>query len=394
MRIGIDYTSAVRQRAGIGRYTRSLIHALAQEDAKNRYVLLVPSNPRDWAAEQGWTKEPPPGQRPSQPSGDGIAGNFRFARAPLTERGLAILWQRLVLPVPAEIFTGPVDVFYSPDFVLPPSRAKQKILTIHDLSFKRVPETAVPNLKWYLEGAVPRAVRQADLIFADSNATRTDLIELFAVEPDRVRTLYSGVEDYFCRVTDDATLSRVRTQYKLTKPFILSVGTIEPRKNLVRLIKAFSDLPAAGDIELIAVGGRGWLFDEIYCAPAEFGVTERVRFLGFVPESDLPALYSLATLFVYPSLYEGFGLPVLEALACGAAVVASNNSSLPEVAGDAAILIDPRDTDALMTTIARLLEDEKARRELAQRGPERARRFSWHASARQLRAALEGELAP
>ncbi|MBI4670380.1 MAG: glycosyltransferase family 4 protein [Chloroflexi bacterium] len=304
MNIAIDYTSAARQRAGIGRYTRSLIRALAQLDATNQYALYVPRDATQLDDTRAFPK------------------NFHVARAPLNERYMVALWQRVRVPLPIEIFTGASDVFYSPDFVLPPTRAKRKILTVHDLSFKRHHETAVPNLKWYLEGAVPRAVQRADLILADSDATRRDLIELFAAPPARVRTLYSGCDACFQRVTDAQELKRVRDTYQLHRPFILNVGTIEPRKNLPRLIEAFSRLKQRRELDLVIAGGRGWMYDEIYQAPQKFGVNAQVRFIGFTPDADLPALYSLAELFAYPSLYEGFGLPVLEALACGAAVAA------------------------------------------------------------------------
>jgi glycosyltransferase involved in cell wall biosynthesis len=301
---------------------------------------------------------------------------------------MATLWQRARLPLAIERFTGAADVLYSPDFVLPPTHARKKILTVHDLSFKRVPETAVPNLKWYLEGAVPRAVRRADMILADSQATRLDLIELFDAPPDRVRTLYSGHESFFRPVSDPVELERVRRAYALDRPFILNVGTVEPRKNLARLIEAFSKLGASMDLDLVIVGGRGWLDEEIYRAPEKFKVGARVHFLGFAPDADLPGLYSLAELFAFPSLYEGFGLPVLEAMACGAAVVTADNSSLPEVAGDAALLIDARDTDALTAAMARILNDGQLRAELRQKSLARAQLFSWEQSARQLLAAL------
>ncbi|MGE5138811.1 MAG: glycosyltransferase family 4 protein, partial [Rudaea sp.] len=248
MRIGIDYTPAARQRAGIGRYTRALIHALARLDHENRYTLLIPSDSRFVA--------PSPEALGSERD---FPGNFRLVRAPLSERMLARAWQRLSLPLPVELFAGPGDVFYSPDFVLPPTRAKRKILTVHDLSFKRVPETAVPNLKWYLEGAVPRAVRRADLILADSDATRRDLVELFGVPSESVQTLYSGVESFFCPVAEANRLADVRARYNLERPFILSVGTIEPRKNLARLVEAFSLLRGFPEMELLLAGGRGWL---------------------------------------------------------------------------------------------------------------------------------------
>lgn len=380
MRIGIDYTAAARQRAGIGRYTRALVGALARLDQVNDYSLLVPRDAR-YAG-------PASGDGGYLSGQDVFPANFRVVQAPLSEHALVTLWQRLSAPLPVEMFTGPCEVWYSPDFVLPPTRARRKILTVHDLSFKRVPETAVPKLKWYLEGAVPRAVRRADLVLADSEATRRDLIDLFEVSPDRVQTLYSGVEKFFHPVTDCARLEEVRARYRLDRPFILSVGTIEPRKNLARLIEAFSRMPRRREVDLVLAGGKGWLYDEIYRAPEQFGVAEHVRFLGFVPDADLPVLYSLAALVAYPSLYEGFGLPVLEALACGAAVVTSNNSSLPEVAGEAALLVDPRDTEALCEAMARLLDDGALRAELGRRALVQAGKFSWEASARQLAAAF------
>lgn len=372
MKIAIDYTSAARQRAGIGRYTRSLIHALAQHDPTNQYVLYTPHDAQHLDA------------------GD-FPKNFRFVSAPLNERYMVALWQRAQIPLPIEVFTGSADIFYSPDFVLPPTRAAKKILTVHDLSFKRVPETAVPKLKWYLEGAVPRAVRRADLILADSDATRQDLIELFKVPAERVQVLYSGYDPQFQRVSDAQTLQRVRETYRLQKPFILHVGTIEPRKNLVRLIEAYSRLRRHGEVDLVIAGGRGWMYDEIYAAPQKFGVSASVRFLGFTPDADLPALYSLAEFLAYPSLYEGFGLPVLEAMACGTAVVTSNNSSLPEVAGDAALLIDARDTEALAWAMSRFLDDRRWRGIMQQKGLAQAKKFSWQKSAQALRAAFRAE---
>jgi glycosyltransferase involved in cell wall biosynthesis len=255
---------------------------------------------------------------------------------------------------------------------------------VHDLSFKRVPETAVPKLKWYLEGAVPRAIARADVILADSHATRADLIELFHVPPACAQTLYSGAEDFFQPVTNEQILAEVKKRYNLSSRFVLSVGTIEPRKNFARLIQAFAQL-RRDDVTLVIAGGQGWLYDEIYAAPRKFGVSERVKFLGFVPDEDLPALYSLCEFFVYPSLYEGFGLPLVEAMQCGAAVITANNSSLVEAAGSAAILVNARDTAEIVAALARLLDDDAQRAELRARGFAQARRFSWDASARQLR---------
>lgn len=372
MNIAIDYTAAARQRAGIGRYTRSLVNALARQDESNQFALYVPRDALYLEDARALPK------------------NYRIARAPLSERYMVAMWQRARVPVPIDFFTGGADVFYSPDFVLPPTRAPRKILTIHDLSFKRHPETAVPNLKWYLEAAVPRAIARADLILADSDATRRDLQEFFNTPPARIQTLYSGYESFFQRVTAANELQRVRAAYALHKPFLLCVGTIEPRKNLARLIEAFSKLKRRRDLELVIAGGRGWMYDEIYEAPQKFGVSAQVRFIGFTPDADLPALYSLAELFVYPSLYEGFGLPVLEALACGAAVVTANNSSLPEVTGDAALLVEARDVDALVWAIQRLLDDHTWREILQNKALAQAKKFSWDKSAAELKRVLAG----
>lgn len=370
MQIGIDYSSASRQRAGIGRYTRSLINALARLDKTNQYALFVPGDAKYLDDARAFPK------------------NFRLTRAPLNERYMVALWQRVRFPLPIEVFTGTSDVFYSPDFVLPPTRARKEVLTVHDLSFKRMPETTIPNLKWYLEGAVPRSVARADLILADSDATRRDLIELFHTPPDRIQTLYSGYDTMFRPVTDESELDRVRAAYKFAKPFILFVGSIEPRKNLARLIEAYARLPQHGELDLVIAGGRGWMYDEIYAAPQKFGVSDSVRFLGYTPDTDLPALYSLAELVAYPSLYEGFGLPVLEAMACGAAVVTSNNSSIPEVAGDAALMIDAHDTEAITWAMQRVLDDPLWRAALRQKGLRQAKKFSWDKSAQELRDAF------
>jgi glycosyltransferase involved in cell wall biosynthesis len=364
MRIAIDYTAAARQRAGIGRYTRGLIHALAEVDHENQYALLIP---RDGAEDYAW------------------GANFRVVRAPLSEKHLVILWQRARVPLGVEWFVGAHDVFYSPDFVLPPTRAK-KMLTVHDLSFVRVPECHHPaNIK-YLNAAVPRSVARADVILADSDSTRRDLIEAFGVASEKIHTLYSGVEAFFQPIRDEHELNRVRAAYGLSKPFIFGVGTSEPRKNYMRLIEAYARIRQRRDFGLLIAGGKGWLYDEVYQKAAQ---VSGVRLLGFVPDADLPALYSLATLVVYPSLYEGFGLPVLEAMACGAAVITSNNSSLPEVAGDAALLVDPRDGDALVGVMERALDDADLRAGLSRKALVQASKFSWEQSARELKKTMK-----
>ncbi len=378
MRIGIDYTAAVRQGGGIGRYTRNLIRALADLDAENQYRLFVAG---------GWGK------------GDGLGAwpdNFRVRSVPLSDRWVHILWQRFRLPVPVQVVTGLLDLFHSPDFVLPPTGRTPAILTVHDLSFLRVPQFFVAGFRDYLEGAVSRAVECARHILADSESTRHDLVELMGVAPEEVSVLYPGVEPRFRPIEDIEVLKQVHSRYDLPERFILGLSTLQPRKNFDGLVKAFQRLlliRGAGsrfsDLHLVIAGGKGWMYEETLALVDRVGLGERIHFPGFVADNDLPALYSLAAVFAFPSWYEGFGLPVLEAMACGTPVVAADNSSLPEVVGEAGLMVDAGDIDALAEALDRLLEDQELRMRLDIAGREQARRFTWESAARRLRTVYQ-----
>jgi glycosyltransferase involved in cell wall biosynthesis len=373
MDIGIDYTAAVRQQAGIGRYTRNLIRAVAELDTANRYTLFVAG---------GWHQGDELGPWPA---------NFRVRSVPLSDRWLNILWQRLRLPLPIQTVTGHLDLFHSPDFVLPPTGRTPALLTIHDLSFLRVPEFFVPGFRDYLEKAVTRAVRRARHILADSQSTRRDLIELLKAEPERVTVVYPGVEPRFHSVQDTAVLAGVQAHYHLPSRFVLGLGTLQPRKNFEGLVEAFGRMlsdhigdPTFAGLNLVIAGGKGWMYEEMLACIERSALADRVRFVGFVDDTDLPALYSLAEVFAFPSRYEGFGLPVLEAMACGTPVVAADNSSLPEVVGEAGLLVDERDPDALAAALARLLTDKGLRQGLAAAAATQVQKFTWDAAARQV----------
>ncbi len=379
LRIGFDATAAVSQGGGIGRYTRELLRALAAVDPATSYRVFFASRTQ-------------PHPLPPLPP------NFHVTRLPFHDIWLARLWQRLQAPLPADLVTGPIDIFHSPDFTLPPVRqGTRTLLTVHDLSFVRDPASAAPGLRDYLNVVVPRSVARADHILADSAATRADLVELYHTPPEKITVLYCGLHDSFRAVTDPAALAAVRARYGLgAAPFILAVSTLQPRKNYLRLIQAFARLPEL-DINLVFAGGKGWLYDEIFAEVERQRVQRRVIFAGFVADADLPALYSAARVLAYPSLYEGFGLPMLEAMACGTPVVASTASCLPEVAGDAARLVAPTDVDALAAALAQVVTDETLRADLVAKGRARAAQFSWEASARQLLgvyAQLEPRAAP
>ena len=378
MRIGVDYTSAVLQGAGIGRLTRCIFQALAEIDHENEYRLFA-------AMGRGQPSNLPTFQ-PSNLS------TFHLKPIPLSDRELNIVWHRLRLPLPVELITGPVDVFHSPDFTLPPVWRARTVLTVHDLSFLRVPECFTGALRRYLEQVVPRSVRRADQVIADSESTKRDLVELLGTPAGKVTVIYSGVEPRFRPIADQSTLEAVRRRYNLPERFILSVGTLQPRKNFITLIEAFSRLKLEdggwrledGGLKLVIVGGRGWLYEEIFSRVEALGLQGEVLFPGFVADEHLPVLYNLAEVFALPSLYEGFGLPPLEAMACGTPVVTSNASSLPEVVGDAGLMVEPMDVEGLAAAIGCVLEDGDLRREMVQRGLARAREFTWGRAARQL----------
>ncbi len=404
LRIGIDYTAAVRQGAGIGRYTRELVRALAELDRDNDYVLFaaaggLPPTDTDWPPDLGslefrvadsptcWghgatspnkLRTPARRELPQTPT-------FQTRSLPLSDRALAILWHRLRLPLWVELATGPVDIFHSPDFVLPPVRRARTMVTVHDLSFVRYPQCADANLRAYLNKVVPRSVHRADLILADSQSTKDDVAELLGVEADKIEVLYPGVEERFHPIGDQVLLEEVRRRYNLPPRFILGLGTLQPRKNFTRLIEAFADLRfAIYDLRLVIAGGKGWLYEDIFAAVERLGLEGKVIFPGFIADEDLPALYNLADLFVFPSLYEGFGLPPLEAMACGTPVVSSDVSSLPEVVGEAGLMVEATDTEALAEVMKRVLEDNVLREEMIAKGLEQARQFTWEKAALKL----------
>ncbi len=368
--IGIDYTAAYEQGAGIGRYVRELVRALAAHDSQTPYCLFVAGATRK-------ALPPPPG------------ANFAWHPTRITPLWFARLWHRAQVPLPVETFVGDVALFHATDFTLPPTRSGTvTLLTVHDLSFVRAPETTTPVLKAYLDKVVPRSVQRADHVLADSQATKEDLIELYGTPPDKISVLLGGVNPEFVPTLDADARRAVRQRYNLPdNPYVFSVGTVQPRKNYARLVEAFAALgPEMADVHLVIAGGRGWLEGPIYQAVKDHRLTDRVHFIGFARDEDLPALYSEAVCLAYPSLYEGIGFPILEAMACGIPVVTSNISSMPEVAGEAALLVDPYNVEILSSALWRVLNNESLRAELIRRGFQQAAQFTWEHAARQLRA--------
>lgn len=366
--IAIDYTPAYEQGGGIGRLVRDLVAALAQQGHDTDYRLFISG------AQLNDLPEPP-------------YSNFTWKPTRISPTWLARLWHRANLPIPVEIFTGSVDLYHATDFVLPPTRKHTRtVVTVHDLSFVRVPETASPNLKAYLDRVVPQSVQRADHVIADSQATKDDLIDLYNLSPDKISVLLSGIQSHFHPVDDPQKIQAVRNKYNLgNRPYIFSIGTVQPRKNYGRVIEALATLREQGyDISFVVAGGKGWLEETIYDTLKSTQMEPYVHFIGFADDADLPALYSGAACVAFPSLYEGFGFPVLESMACGTPVVTSNISSLPEVAGDAALMVNPLETGDITAALKKLLDDSTLRGNLRQRGFKQSRQFTWDSAAKQL----------
>lgn len=361
--IGYDATAAVRQAAGIGRYTRELLRALVARDDAIRYRLFSASGGETFGSlpELDW--------------------RFRHRAIPLSDRVTNAIWHRARLPLPARLVVGSFDLFHSPDFTLPPVGRKPAILTVHDLAFMRSPQTAYPPLRAYLQRAVPRSARRADRVIAVSQATRRDVIELLDIHPRCITVIPEAVGDEFRPLKDEAMGRKVLTTLGIRAPYILSVGTLEPRKNYARLFEAYALLRKRGVTHrLVIAGRRGWLFRPTLARLVDLGLEESVDMIN-PSDAELVPLYGMADCFVYPSLYEGFGIPPLEALACGIPVACSSSSSLPEVVGEAALLFDPLDVEAIASVLERILGDAGLRAELALRGPQQAAGFTWHRAA-------------
>ncbi len=289
-----------------------------------------------------------------------------------------IAWEHLALP--ALTRRDRLDLFHGTVNVTPLGLPCPSVVTIHDLAFLRFPEQVTAKRYRYLSRTVRSSVKRATGVLAVSEGTKRDIVDLLGVEPGKIVVTPLGVDERFRRI-DDAALTHFREQAGIERPFVLFVGTLEPRKNLPRLVEAFTLIAKDVPHDLVVIGPEGWLTSEIHESSARLLDRGRIQFRGFVPDGQLPAWYSASDLFAYPSLYEGFGLPALEAMACGAPVLTSSVSSMPEVVGDAGLTVDPLDSQAISDGMLKVLSEPGLREDLRRRGPERAKRFTWHRTA-------------
>lgn len=372
MRIAIDYTATSRRKigAGAGRdmYVRHLVAAILAQDTSNYYTLLYSGRP---------------GEGRPLPTAENVRTRSIF----LPDHYLNTLWYRWHIPLPATIFSGPVDIYHSPEVILPPLPDKvHKITTIHDLAFLEHPEYVNPSLVDDLQNEVPAVLEAADLITTVSHNVKNALIKHYQIPPEKLSVVPYGVGRHFRRITDPILLGATQHKFGLKYPLLLTVGTMEPRKNHVGLIKAFYEIQKKKDAPamLAIAGDPGNHSHEIRELVTKLKLERKVRFLGHVTDLELVCLYSQADLFVFPSFFEGFGIPVLEAMACGTPVITSNTSVLPEIAGDAALLVDPQHIHAIAQSIMSLLHNETLQEELRQKGYQRAQQYTWAISARQM----------
>ncbi len=355
----VDVSAAVHRRAGLGRYAGSLAAALAP--------LLPGELALFYNAEQGVEPLPTLPQVPVR--------TVRLGYKPWRSLVLAGGYARL----PFNRLVPGASLFHATEHLLLPLRNVPTVLTVHDLIFRHLPEHHKALNRWYLAAAMPLFCRRATHIIAVSEATRRDLSDAYHVPAGKVTVIPEAAADHF-RVAGHDEQLRVRSAHALPERFMLYVGTIEPRKNLITLFEAWAAARPAG-MKLVIAGKKGWLYDETFARLEQLGIAGDVLFTGYVADDDLPALYSAAEAFLFPSVYEGFGLPILEAMGCGLPVACSDASSLPEVAGDAALLLPSQDVPAWSAAITRLAGEPGLRAELRTRGLAQSARFTWRAAA-------------
>lgn len=366
MLIGIDASRAVSARpTGTEIYSQRLIEALLALDSPHRFRLYLRSTP---------------------PAGAFPGADLRVIPFPRLWTHLRLSW---------EMTRRPPDALFVPAHVLPLAPPRASLVTVHDLGYLHFPETHPWQQRLYLDLSTRWNARTAAHLLADSQATKADLVTRYNTPPEKITVVYPGRDETLTPVRNPATIEAVKARYGITGDYFLYLGTLQPRKNLSRLITAFATLEP-GTV-LVLAGKRGWLYKDLFVQVRRLGlersdlsgVEGRVLFPGYVPDEDKAALLSGALAFAFPSLYEGFGLPVLEAQACGCPVITSTTSSLPEVVRDAALLVDPSDTAAIAAGMQRIATDHVLRETLIERGLANVRRFSWTTYAQSALSVIE-----
>ena len=367
MIIGIDGNEAnIEKKVGIGEYAYELLVQFSKTASKRRdliFRIYLKENPRN---------DLPP-----------FSENWQYKVV-----GPKKLWTRIGLPFALFISGEKPDVFFSPTHYGPRFSPVKTAMSIMDLSFIHFPELFTKHDLFQLKNWTKVSAKNTKKIFTISNFSRDDIIKTYKANPDKVVVTYLGIKSEFSKKVKYTNMEELKKKFGIKGNYILFVGTLQPRKNIVRLIEAFSKV-SDKNLQLVIVGKKGWQYDEILSAPDKFNVSDRTKFLDFVTNEDLPSLYRNALCFVLPSLYEGFGLPVLEAMQYGCPVLASNVSSLPEAGGDAAVYFNPNDANDIAKTIEKVIKDEKLRQEMVKKGYNQIKKFSWEKTAQKTLKVLE-----
>lgn len=370
MTVCFDLSAAAHERAGLGRYAASLAQALM---GLGTPLMAFINDPRD-----GQLK-PPLDKLPT-----------------LTAHLPRKRWR---LRAAVSYFGGPklngvfpdVKLYHATEHLLPVISHARNVFTLHDTAYLHFPQYHLLQNRLYLTLMMPRFIQRADAVICVSEATRRDAVKYYNVPAAKLHVIYEGVEPRFAPITDSSMREALRTKYNLPARFILYVSTIEPRKNLTTLLKAYAVLhQSQPEIGLVIAGGKGWLYESFFAELRALDLERQVQLLGYVPDEDLPALLNCADVFAYPSVFEGFGLPPLEAMACGTPVIVSNASSLPEVVGDAGLLLPPANVQAWVEALRRILNDSALCAELRARGQHRAKQFTWEKAARETLKVYDG----
>lgn len=371
MHVCIDVSPTAQKHAGLGRYAGEIARALAED--KDDIELSLFYNRQGEAQLPNYLSHIP-------------HKSVNIGNKPWR---MGVLLSQL-LRWPMDKTFGARDIFHATNHLLAHFSTARTVFTLHDLIFLRYPEYHKLYNRWYLTLAMPIYLRAADVIITPSECSKQDAIAYYGLPESKIKVIYEAPAPYFKRASNAAELEHVRQKYNLPPKYILHVATIEPRKNLSRLLDVFKALLADWpDLKLVLIGKKGWLYEPFFQKLQAMGLQELVIFPGYIDEADLPACYEMAEVFVFPSLYEGFGLPPLEAMACGTPVVSSNSSSLPEAIGEAGIMVEPTDTAALTVAIQRVLNNTTLQADLKQRSLAQAQKFSWTKAATELKTVYE-----
>jgi glycosyltransferase involved in cell wall biosynthesis len=363
MRIGIDATALPPQPVGAGYYTINLIRALSQLNTEHRFVVFAQ---RDRRALFEISEESP----------------LEWVLVSDKNPAMRLIWEQAAFPGFAARYR--LDLLHSLHYTRPLRLPCKSVVTFHDMTYFLFPQLHGRVKRLFFPWAIRFSAGSADAIIAVSENSRQDAINLLGISPQRIFSVPLGVSERFHPIVDLSLLGRIREKYSLPDHFILFVGLVEPRKNLSLLVESYKRLIDQGSSSpLVIVGRLGWMYESVLEEIEKSGLQDRVFFAGYIPIQDLPIVYNLADVFVYPSIYEGFGLPPLEAMACGTPVITSAVSSIPEHVGDAGILVAPNDAQALASAMAAVLSDQVLRKQLMEKGPKQASKFTWERTARE-----------